>query len=41
MQPEKTSLIYFSPTSTTQLILKEIAKGIGKEISLIIDITSP
>jgi len=37
MQPEKTSLIYFSPTSTTQLILKEIAKG----ISLIIDITSP
>ena len=41
MEPEKISLIYFSPTSTTQLILNEIAKGIGKKVSTVIDITNP
>ncbi|MCK5683454.1 ferredoxin, partial [bacterium] len=41
MKPEKISLIYFSPTSTTKTILNEIAKGIGKEISVVIDITKP
>ena len=41
MQYEKTALIYFSPTSTTRLVLEEMAKGIGKEISMDLDITSP
>jgi len=41
MQPEKTALLYFSPTSTTRLVLEQIAKGIGKEVSTVIDLTSP
>jgi ferredoxin len=41
MKPEKISLIYFSPTSTTKLILNEIAKGIDKKVSTVIDITNP
>mgnify|MGYP005623976701 FL=1 len=41
MSPENTTLVYFSPTSTTHTILKEIARGIGKEICAVIDITKP
>jgi len=41
MNPEKTTLLYFSPTATTRIILEEIAKGIGKDVSAAIDITSP
>ena len=41
MNPENTSLLYFSPTATTRTILEEIAKGIGKDISAVIDITRP
>ncbi|MCP4671903.1 MAG: hypothetical protein GY857_11430 [Desulfobacula sp.] len=41
MKFENTSLIYFSPTSTTRLVLEEIAKGIGKENFPVIDITNP
>jgi len=41
MHFEHTRLLYFSPTSTTKTILKQIAKGIGKDVSSIIDITKP
>ncbi len=41
MNYENTTLVYFSPTSTTNTILKEIAKGIGKEVCAAIDITKP
>jgi NAD-dependent dihydropyrimidine dehydrogenase PreA subunit/flavodoxin len=41
MNPENTTLLYFSPTATTQTTLKEIAKGLGKNISNTIDITKP
>jgi len=41
MKSENISLIYFSPTSTTRIILEEIAKGLGKEVSAVIDITKP
>ena len=39
MHFEHTHLLYFSPTSTTQTIIKEIAKGIGKDGLSVIDIT--
>ncbi len=41
MSPENLTLLYFSPTSTTQITLKEIAKGIGKRVVASIDITDP
>lgn len=41
MNPEHANLLYFSPTSTTQTIIKEIAKGIGKNVSSALDITKP
>ena len=41
MKFENLSLIYFSPTSTTQTVLKEIAKGLGKKIHTVINITDP
>lgn len=41
MKLENTTLIYFSPTSTTRIVMEEIAKGIGKETSITLDITSP
>ncbi len=41
MKPENTNLIYFSPTSTTQTIINEIAKGIDRDVSLVLDITKP
>ncbi|MCK5349892.1 MAG: 4Fe-4S binding protein [Desulfobacula sp.] len=39
MSPENTTLLYFSPTATTRIILEEIAKGIGKDVLAAIDIT--
>ncbi|RLC19998.1 MAG: hypothetical protein DRH93_14540 [Deltaproteobacteria bacterium] len=41
MSFNNTILLYFSPTATTRIILEEIAKGIGKDVSVTIDITSP
>ncbi len=41
MNFKNTTLVYFSPTSTTQTILKEIAKGLGKNIATVLDITKP
>lgn len=41
MDSKKTSLVYFSPTQTTQTILEEIAKGIGRDNLSVIDITKP
>ena len=41
MKFENISLIYFSPTSTTRIVLEEIAKGFGKEVPAVIDITKP
>jgi ferredoxin len=41
MKSENLSLIYFSPTSTTGIVLEEIARGIGQESPVIIDITRP
>ncbi|WP_300455904.1 4Fe-4S binding protein [Desulfobacula sp.] len=41
MNIEKTTLLYFSPTSTTRIILEEIARGMGKEALAVIDITKP
>lgn len=41
MNPKKTTLLYFSPTATTRIVLEEIAKGIGKDVAAAIDITSP
>jgi len=41
MDFKNTSLVYFSPTKTTQTILEEIAKGIGKDDIAVIDITKP
>ncbi len=41
MVPQKIALIYFSPTNTTRTVLEEIAKGMGKEVSTIIDMTKP
>lgn len=39
MTAENMSLIYFSPTSTTGIILEEIARGLGQETPRIFDIT--
>lgn len=41
MKPENLSLVYFSPTSTTRIVMEEIARGMGKEVSEVIDITIP
>lgn len=41
MVPQKLALVYFSPTNTTRTVLEEIARGVGKEISVIIDMTKP
>lgn len=41
MKSENISLIYFSPTSTTRIILEEIAKGLGNKVSSVVDITRP
>ncbi len=41
MHFEHTHLLYFSPTATTKIILNQIAKGIGKHISSVTDITKP
>lgn len=41
MTAENMSLIYFSPTSTTGIILEEIARGLGQEFPRIFDITMP
>jgi len=41
MNPENTTLLYFSPTATTQTILKKIATGLGRNVSAVIDITNP
>jgi ferredoxin len=41
MNLENTTLLYFSPTATTQTILKEITKGLAKNVSNAIDITKP
>lgn len=41
MTHKNTNLMYFSPTATTRTILEQVAKGIGNEISDVIDITSP
>ncbi len=35
------SLVYFSPTSTTGIVLEEIARGLGQESPRILDITRP
>lgn len=41
MKPENISLIYFSPTSTTGIVLEEIARGLGYDSPDVIDITRP
>lgn len=41
MNPGNTTLLYFSPTSTTRIILEEIAKGMGKDALAVVDITKP
>lgn len=41
MKLEKISLVYFSPTSTTRIVLEEIAKGMDKIVTGIVDITHP
>lgn len=41
MKPEQLSLLYFSPTATTRIILEEIAGGTGLEVTNTIDITLP
>lgn len=41
MEPKQVSLVYFSPTNTTKTILEEIAKGMGKEVTHVIDLTKP
>jgi len=41
MKLEKISLVYFSPTSTTRIVLEEIAKGMDKIITGTVDITNP
>ncbi len=41
MNSENATLVYFSPTSTTQTILKEMAKGLGKNVATVLDITKP
>ena len=41
MKFKHTALIYFSPTDTTRIVLEEIAKGIGNDISCVLDITRP
>ncbi len=41
MVPQKLALVYFSPTNTTRTVLEEIARGVGKDISVIIDMTKP
>lgn len=35
------TLVYFSPTRTTQIILEEIAKGMALPVSGVIDLTNP
>ncbi|MDD9302427.1 MAG: 4Fe-4S binding protein [Desulfobacter sp.] len=35
------TLIYFSPTQTTRTVLEEIAKGMGKKVAKVVDITLP
>lgn len=41
METQHLTLVYFSPTNTTRTILEEIAKGMGKEIITVIDMTQP
>ncbi|WP_457553333.1 4Fe-4S binding protein [Desulfobacula sp.] len=41
MHPENTTLLYFSPTSTTKTILNEIAKGLDQNVLTVLDITNP
>jgi ferredoxin len=41
LKPENLTLIYFSPTSTTKIIMEEIARGMGQESPRVIDITKP
>jgi ferredoxin len=41
MKTETASLVYFSPTSTTGIVLEEIARGMGQESPKVIDITRP
>ena len=41
MKTENLSLVYFSPTSTTGIVLEEIARGLGQESPKIFDITRP
>ncbi len=41
MNSKGITLIYFSPTGTTQKVLENITKGMGREVSSRIDITDP
>ena len=41
MEKKELTLLYFSPTNTTRTVLEAIAKGIGGNISTVIDITRP
>ncbi len=41
MKLEKTFLVYFSPTSTTRIVLEEIVKGMDKVVAGAVDITNP
>ena len=41
MKTKNMSLVYFSPTSTTGIVLEEIARGMGQESPKIFDITRP
>ena len=41
MNPEHVTLIYFSPTATTRIVLEGVAQGMGLEIRDSIDITRP
>lgn len=41
METQQLTLVYFSPTNTTRTIIQEIAKGLGREITTVIDMTQP
>ncbi len=41
METQQLTLVYFSPTNTTRTILEEIAKGLGREMTTVIDMTPP
>lgn len=41
MTIEKVSLVYFSPTSTTRLVLEAVSEGVGAAVSGTVDITLP